>query len=487
MEVIKLDGSIEKQIVTGMIIDDVVLGSISSKWDKEEGLFSVKWANVVAGWCIRYYDKYGKAPDHNIQNIFETWAAKNKNPETIELIESFLVGLSKKSKKIKKNFNAQLILDTAKEYFNKVQAERFLKQAENVLETEGTTKFFNTLQEIKQIEIGVGSTHSVFSDESVARKTFAENVREPLIKWPGEAGLFYGNIFERDSFVSFMGPEKSGKTFHLLDVAFRAVMQGRNVAFFEVGDLSVNQINMRFYTRVAKHPVKPGKVSIPTGLEIIQGMLKVPTQEKDYKVGLSFEKAWEASKHLLGGKKKDPLRVSVHPNNSISVTGVKSILNDWKQKDKWVPDIIVIDYADILAPINGGEESRHQINSTWKGLRALSQEYHACVVTATQTNAASYDTESLTRGNFSEDKRKNAHITAMIGINQSAHEKPLGLQRMNIIQLREDYFSPDEELLIAGCFALANPMIRSLKTTKDVLASIRKKENKSKASMDNEK
>jgi hypothetical protein len=184
----------------------------------------------------------------------------------------------------------------------------------------------------------------------------------------------------------------------------------------------------------------------------------------------TFREMQRALKKINGGSKKfadEPLMLEVYPMNSISVNGIKSSLQNWSRLG-WVADVCVIDYADILAPLFGGSgvDSRHQVNATWQALRSISQEFHNCVVTATQVNAASYDKETLDRSNFSEDKRKNAHVTAMIAINQTPDEKAKGQQRLNIIQLREDYFDPTEELLVAGCFAIVNPVMRACRREK---------------------
>lgn len=120
-----------------------------------------------------------------------------------------------------------------------------------------------------------------------------------------------------------------------------------------------------------------------------------------------------------------------------------------------------IDYADILMPINGAAESRDQINATWKQMRRMSQERHCLVLTATQTDADSYDTNLIRRRNFSEDKRKFSHVTGMFAINQNEKEKKLGIQRLNWIVLREGEFSEEKTINIAGSLAIANPMIKS--------------------------
>jgi hypothetical protein len=83
------------------------------------------------------------------------------------------------------------------------------------------------------------------------------------------------------------------------------------------------------------------------------------------------------------------------------------------------------------------------------------------VVTATQTDADSYDAKVLKRGNFSEDKRKYAHVTGMVGINQTDREKAEGLYRLNWVVLRELEFSESKCVWTAGCLAIGNPAIVS--------------------------
>ena len=60
-------------------------------------------------------------------------------------------------------------------------------------------------------------------------------------------------------------------------------------------------------------------------------------------------------------------------------------------------------------------------NEIWKNLRALSQSRNCLVLTATQADAKSYEKNVLTMSNYSEDKRKFAHVTAMYGLNQDKH------------------------------------------------------------------
>ena len=136
-------------------------------------------------------------------------------------------------------------------------------------------------------------------------------------------------------------------------------------------------------------------------------------------------------------------------------------LDKWKSLYDWVPDVIVIDYADIVAPPRGVKEPRDQVNEIWKALRAMSQRQHCLVVTATQTNAASYEAKTLGRQHYANDKRKYAHVTALAGINVTAEEKEAGVARYNWIVLREGQYSSRKCVHVAGCLAIGQPSLVS--------------------------
>jgi len=96
-------------------------------------------------------------------------------------------------------------------------------------------------------------------------------------------------------------------------------------------------------------------------------------------------------------------------------------------------------------------------------LRGLSQERHVLVVTATQADSESYERKRLTMSNFSEDKRKLSHVTAMYGLNQDpqGREKKLGILRINEIVVREGEFSNDREVWVLQDLAAGRPFLES--------------------------
>ena len=63
--------------------------------------------------------------------------------------------------------------------------------------------------------------------------------------------------------------------------------------------------------------------------------------------------------------------------------------------------------------------------------------------------------------NFSEDKRKHAHVTGTVGLNQTKEESKIGIMRLNWIVAREMRFNSHKCCHVAGCLDIANPAIKS--------------------------
>ncbi len=465
MKVQKREGSKERTILIGLIVDKQVIGRFADKWDKK--LFKSTWANTIADWCFSYFTRYNKAPGKKIQSLYESWAADNPSldDDTVGLVEKFLANLSDEYESAAES-NTEYVVDIAGRYFNEVRLRKLADQIVGDLDKGDMDKAEHRAAKWARMEVGLGAGIDVMQDRSAIQAALEED-QDNLVTYPGAMGEFTKGALTRDSLVSFMGPEKRGKTWWLIDLAWRGMLQRRNVAFFAVGDMSQNQMMRRFLARAAKRPWKPKEFKYPTAIDRSpdSSIAQTTLEDRSYDKALTAKEAYAAMDDLLAKKvksKKTKLKLSCHPNSTITVAGIESVLQGWERTESWSPDIIVIDYADILAPPLGGQsESRDQVNATWKQMRAMSQARHCLVVTATQSDADSYDAPIIGRKNFSEDKRKLAHVTAIFGLNASEEEKEQQIMRLNYVVLREEDFSTLKCVHVAGCLSIGNPCVRS--------------------------
>ena len=465
MRIERRTGADERQILTGMILHPGVLGPIAAHWPRPGGACASDWANRVGGWCVRHWDRYGEPPGRSIETAFGQWAENGADRATAELVERFLSTLSDEYEAGGREVNPEYTLDVASRYFERVRLERLAAQIQEDLAAGMAPDEIKARAEaLPQTALGASVGIDPFFDEAAIDAAYAES-QDTLIAWPTMLEGFFGSAFTRDSFIAFMGPEKRGKSWWLMEVAWHALLSRRRVAVFEVGDMSQNQVLRRLMVRAAKRPMGPGKVLVPRSISRESGdqLATVVHATKEFEGHLHAEAAKAALREVMRRKvrsKESYFKLVTRPNNTVNVGIIRNTLDGWARMG-WVADVVVIDYADIMAPPPGTQDPRERINETWKGLRALSQEFHCCLVTATQTDADSYNAGLINRRHFSEDKRKYGHVTGMIGINVTDAEKDLGLTRLNWVQRREDEFSVRRCIHVAGCLGLSSPAIKA--------------------------
>lgn len=469
MKVDKYSANDERRILIGMIVDKTALGTISAHWNGD--MFLSKWANIIGKWCVEFYQRYGEAPQESIEQIFMAWSKQNpRNPEVAN-VEALLGELSGEYSEHNHESNSQLLIDTAGNYFEEVRLRRLAEQVSGLLKTGRVKDAANLTAASTRLELGAGAGIDLLSDKEAIWSTFAQQTK-PIIEFPGDLGIFYRNALKRDRFISFIAPEKTGKSYLLLDLAWRAICQRRKVAYFQVGDLSADEIKLRFLVRASRHPEEstdpygkwPCKVQWPVSIEGPRGSGDIATvryKKITFKQPLCPAKAWRECRKFIKHRLRSQesyLRLSVHPNFSVNVEDIKSVLEGWAIGG-WSPDVVVIDYADVLAPPSGYSDVREQINQTWGQMRSLSQTRHCLVATATQSTRSSYEARTMSRQHVSEEKRKLSHVTGMIGINVYGEEREAELLRLNWLVRRQGKYVVTRCIHVASCLALANPIV----------------------------
>jgi hypothetical protein len=455
MKITKYQSDDERAALTGMIVSDRVLGRIHSRLKDERKPFKSPWSNIVAGWCLAYFSKYQKAPRRAIVGLFREWAKKPRDEEAVQLIEKFLTALSADHSRA--DLNEDWVIDAAAKHFNEVLVQR-LNDAIELDPASAQEK----IAAHRPISLSSSSLVWWFKDREFIFSGYDKQAADVLIHYPKALGRFFGSNLRREGFIAFMAPEKRGKTFWLLDLAWRAaVKERRRTLFYSVGDMTASELNERLMIRTARRPRWAELVKYPTSIRPGNKKRKtvVEGDDRDYTKPLSKAEMIQALDKLADAQ----LGIKCTPNSTTTVADIQADITGLV-REGWVPDVVVIDYADILAPEPGSakEDFRHQINITWQAMRRLSQENHVLVVTATQTDAKSYGVHTLRREHFSEDKRKYSHVTGLVGINQDdPEEKEDGIFRLNWIVLREGSYSELRCAHAAGCLAIANPAIVS--------------------------
>jgi len=450
----------EDKIITALVVSKEFLSQARTIIDVE--LIPSPHFKQIAKWCLHYFEKYNKAPGENIVNIYNRWSDKGKaRDEDMEAVSDVLESLSGKYEQ-DESLNVPYLTDLASSLFNTRRMSKLAEEVSHLLE-EGEEK---SAQELITGFRAVAGVHNLgvkpLAEKDFWERTYAAS-QEPLITWGNkDADYFFGEAFCRDSLVGILAPEKRGKTQWCIEFAMRAVAQRRKVVLFEVGDMSEAQIGKRIGSRLSSRPQSKkhlGTIKVPKKIKIIDKNIKVRYRKIKCDKIASKASSYKANKKFnrAHGISPENFRLSIQPNSSVNVADLVSMLDQWELEDGFIPDVIIIDYPDILAPEpnTSNLHRRDQTDVTWKALRSLSQAKHCLVIAPTQADAASYNQEVLTQSNFSEDKRKGAHVTGLLGLNQNPLEKDLGVMRLNWIYLREGTQSLNTFLYVGQCYTLS--------------------------------
>lgn len=461
----KVDSKTEEKIITAMITSKEFLVQIAPSLDID--LFSADHFRTIANWCKKYFNKYQKAPEHHIENIFHSWEEKGKaKEETVDAVSDILEKLSGNYEQEKCN-NIPYLLDEASNYLSMRKIEQLRDNLEFSLLEGDPSIAESTINSFRTVKTGLGMDIDTLRDKNAWENAYSQSQKPLFTVGAGGVKNFFAQALCRDNLIGILGPEKRGKTFWCVELAIRALMHRRKVALFEVGDMSESQILKRIGTRFANVPMFQyqcnKKIEIPTKILDVETRRDqnriIRTYEMDH-IYKTYEKPATAKMCLEAiakfmrkfgiSSEHTFLMTSIHPNYSVNVHDINNILDRWEIEHDFIPDVIIIDYGDILAdePDTNNYVKRDKENVKWMMLRRLSQEKHNLVIVPTQADALSYEQDTLGMGNFSEDKRKLGHVTGMFGLNQTPEEKEMNIMRLNWIVLREGEAVKDRFLYV---------------------------------------
>jgi replicative DNA helicase len=495
-----IDKEIEKKIVTGLIVSTPFCRDVLPMLRVE--YFEVDYARTVAGWVKSYYAKYKRAPGVHIQDLFN-YKKRDMKVDMADLISSFLSGLSEQyvlDSEKEESLNLDYLVDQAQQYFTK-QALLFLSDSMRGLVMEGKIKEAETeLATYKGVYREVSRWVNPFSEEFV-EKMFADKDKG-VFSFPGKLGELTGP-WQRGWLVAFMAPRKRGKSWFLMETALQAVLSGLNVVFIslEMIDTGMGNRILKWVTSLADeadsylYPVfdciknQDGscKRKERTNSIVLLEDGKKPRYEdapKKYLVcsvcrgtrdfipgqwwtsikreALSFMKTM---KNLGGfetmysaGKR---FRLMTYPPYSANMSVIDSDLRKLQEFDGFVPDLVVIDYADILRPESGDELTRESTGQTWIMLKSLAADRTCIVVTGTQGTRKSADKKNVKHTDVAEDIRKMDHVDLAYALSQTPWEKREGVIRVSVAAFRWKDFDEYKHVMVLQQLEMGKPVLDS--------------------------
>jgi len=168
----------------------------------------------------------------------------------------------------------------------------------------------------------------------------------------------------------------------------------------------------------------------------------------------------ELHKRLLDMKSYPRLLIKEFPTGALTVPQLTLYLEQLKQEQNFVPDCLVLDYADLM--YLNADSLRIDTGRLYRDLRGLAVARNMAVVTATQGNRESESAKLVTSTNVAEDWSKIGTADIVVTYSQTPEEQRLGLARLYVQKSRN---TRDRFLVLLaqaysiGQFALSSTMM----------------------------
>ena len=266
---------------------------------------------------------------------------------------------------------------------------------------------FDQIQKVinEAMNLGADNDHGHDWHQDVLDR-FELKMRNPVsTHWDEIDSITKGGLGKRELGV-VVAPTGAGKSMALAHLGAYAVIKGKTVVHYtlELADTVVGQRYDSCITGIELKNLMSMKDSIVMAIEHIPGKLII----KEY------------------------------PTKSASTRTITGHLEKLRQKGI-NPDMIIVDYADLLKPTATGfksQELRHSLGNIYEELRGIGQTFDIPVWTASQTNRSGLNAEVITMESISEAFSKCFVADFICSISRTIEDKTENKGRMFVAKNR---------------------------------------------------
>ena len=365
------------------------------------------YKNIFVG--VRdYYEKYRKIPSDVALVDFIGTCVSGATSEGIDY-ESTLADINGFDKSCLGD--REFILDTVEEFARQRAMESAIRKAVAILNKEGDIGQVEELVKTALLvnrNIDVGQDY--FSDivERIARSYQEDRSdRIPTVFNTHNRNLEGGLSAKELAMV--VAPPGVGKSLYLVNQGATNLLQGKNVLYVSL-EMSEDKIAGRFdsvITEIRNLKTSLGQLTLKQRL----GEVKSKTQGR--------------------------LMIKEFPTGACNVNQLRSLLVQLKLHKDFTPDILIVDYLELLRP-NRLIDSEYQAQQRIaEELRGLGVEHNCLIWTASQTNRQARRVPIITDAELGDSYGKIRPADWVISLNQTQEEYDEGAMRVYVMKARD--------------------------------------------------
>ena len=358
--------------------------------------FEKKYLQVFAQTLMNYREKYNTHPNGELMMTLLRTELNHHDKATADLVRNFYARIHT-SEGVEE---AQYVKDKAIDFCRKQALKEAMLKSAKLLNTSSFDEIENVIK--KALVLGTDNNfgHDFRKD---LLKRFELVARNPITTgWPRMDEICKGGLGSSELGV-VIAPTGAGKSMVMVHLATEALMKGKTVVYYTL-ELKDTVVGQRFDCCITDVPLQD---HMSRKKDIIDKVKDVP----------------------------GTLIIKEYPTKSASVQTIKNHIEKLRKRGI-EPDMVLVDYADLLRPPRNTGEKRHELEETYEGLRGLAQTYEIPVWTASQTNRGGLNAEVITMEAISEAFNKCFVADFIFSLSRTVQDKQANKGRLFIAKNR---------------------------------------------------
>jgi len=287
-----------------------------------------------------------------------------------ELVRHECISFLKKTENVSMNGDLEYVKRSSLDFCRKRSLLGALNKVLELAEESNYEQVVSVVQ--KSLELGAErNIGHVYSESVETRLTQEARVVIPT-GW-GELDKQMGGGLGRGEIGTIIAPSGFGKSHALVNVGASAAKAGFSVVVYSF-ELSEKHLGNRYDSYFSGVPIG----EIPNNKDKIRSTI---------------------------AEMQPKLIIKSYPTKSASIMTVRNHLSKLRLRN-FVPDLLVVDYADIMRSTKNYDSKRFEHESVYEDLRGLAMELNCAVWTASQTNRSAIDDEVISLSKVSESYGK---------------------------------------------------------------------------------
>lgn len=310
-----------------------------------------------------YRDKYGTHPSRDTMTTILRAEISEENEITQQQVRKYFARILSNDNSVE---NAEHIKEVALDFCKKQKLKSAMLKCVSLIRTSSYDEISETINDALKLGADNNYGYDYLAD---FEERFQIKARNPITTgWTVIDKITHGGLGSGELGV-VIAPTGVGKSMALVHLGAEAVKSGLTVVHYTL-ELADTVVATRYDSSMTGIPINEIYNYKNKVHEFVQG---------------------------IEGK----LIVKEYPTKSATTAMIKNHLDRLIRRGM-SPDMVIVDYGDLLRPVKSQREKRIELESIYEELRGIAQIYELPVWTASQTNRTGINAEVITMEAISE-------------------------------------------------------------------------------------